>query len=526
MRSRTAPILTVLLCLAVSALSGCKVTSEDVDEWMGTQKGPGKIVAVLLADKYGDELRVYAGLALVRMEPRPPSRTQPPIDGVTELQAAVRQLPEDARTRLVDQMAPGLVQMMSGDSTAQSESDGIPPLQIRAKDAAFLVLPYAGEAQQEILRNAIIDWFAVDFNARNLSGNFSAEQVVRQLGAPGASRLVNAMNATLTQPELVKVAELIAAVGNSAAKTAAAERLVAIEREMESEEFTDDLRQRLREQLRRNRGEDTEINEEQINAAAVLNRENYITLGALPAMKHLNDQTAIQDRLLEMAQNTTVEGLAEAKIEERRVKALQAMEGGVRADQVDALVTLALNEQTPIAIRDYAFDRIADSQSTAAIPRLWPAFSGASDWRVRWRIGSLILTLGRNDVVQEFFNRLEDGEYAQEELHGYGERLGAMRPPPTEFVIGQLTSEDWQDRAIALYFLERRAEADDIPRITALEGDEAETQGPHWAEQTTVGRLAAAVAGAVRRRLGQGGSNSGDHSEGGDSGDASSDEGE
>jgi len=523
MRSRTAPILTVLLCLAVSGLSGCKVTTEDIDYWLGTQKGPGKIVAVLLADKYEDDLRVYAGLALVRMEPRPPSHSQPPIDGVTELQAAVRRLPDESRTRIVDAMVPGLIQMMSGDASAETE--GIPPLQIRAKDASFLVLPYASDSQEETLRNAIIDWYAVDFNARNLAGNFSAEQVVRQLGAPAAGRLVNAMTATLTQPELVKVAELISTVGNSATKAAAAERLVAIEREMESEEFTDDLRERLRAQLRRTRGEDTEINEEQVSAAAVLNRENYITLGALPAMKHLNDQRVVQDRLLEMAQVATVEGLAAPKIEDRRVKALQAMEGGVRADQVDTLVTLALDGDTPIAVRDYSFDRIADSRSTAAIPRLWPAFEAATDWRVRWRIGSLILTLGGGDVVQDFFSHLEDGDYAQEELHGYGERLGGMRPPPTAFVLGQLSSESWHDRAIALYFLERRAEADDVARITALEGDEAETHGVHWAEQTTIGRLAAAVAGAVRQRLGQDSSETEDE-DGGDSDDASSDEGE
>lgn len=72
MRSRTAaPVISLLLCIA---MSGCKVTTEDIDYWMGTQKGPGKIVAVLLADKYEDELRVHAALALVRMEPRPPRR--------------------------------------------------------------------------------------------------------------------------------------------------------------------------------------------------------------------------------------------------------------------------------------------------------------------------------------------------------------------------------------------------------------------------------------------------------------------
>lgn len=513
MRTRhvVAPLISLLLCVTAA---GCKVTTEDIDYWMGTQKGPGKIVAVLLADKYEDDLRVYAGLALVRMEPRPPSQGSDPVDGVTELQAAVRRLPEETRRRLVDQMVPELIRMMRGEDTPQaSDTEGIPPLQIRAKDAAFLILPYAGDEAGGQLRDEIVDWFARDFNGRNLSGNFSAEQVVRQLGAPAASRLVNAMNAQLPVGALIKVAELISTLGSSQTKEAAAQRLVEIERELESEEFTNDLMERLRAQLRATRGEDAQINEDQVRAAAVLNRENFITLGALPAMKHLNDQRVIQDRLLEMAQRTAVEGLAEAKIEDRRVKALQAMEGGVRRDQVDALLDLALGE-SPVAVRDYAFDRIADSRSTAAIPRLWPAFRDATDWRIRWRVGSLILTLGGSDVVQEFFNSLDDEEYAREELHGYGERLASMRPPPSEFVLGQLTSEDWQDRCVALYFLERRAEAADIARITALEGDAAETHGQHWEDQTTVGRLAAAVARAVRERLGQATQDDGDDEEG------------
>ena len=80
MRRSFGLVLTALLCLG---LGGCKVTSEDIDYWTGTMKGPGKIVAVLMADKYEDELRVYAGTALVRMEPRED------VDGVSELQAAV-----------------------------------------------------------------------------------------------------------------------------------------------------------------------------------------------------------------------------------------------------------------------------------------------------------------------------------------------------------------------------------------------------------------------------------------------------
>ena len=500
-----------LLCLTAA---GCKVTPEDIDTWTGTQKGPGKIVAVLLAPKYDDDLRVYAALALVRMEPRPATQNHDAVDGVRELHAAIRQIPEDDRARIVDLLAPGLVEIMNGDDTPQTEGGGVPPIRVRGKDSAYLMLPYASPEQRQTLVNEVVDWFADDFNGRNLAGTYTAEQVVRRLGAPAAARLVNAMNARLPQQALVKIAELISTLGDETTKARAAARLVEIEAEMLSPEFMEWLSGRLRTQLTASQPDtDLEAPEvvQRVTNAATLNREQFITLGALPAMRHLNDEAVVQDRLLAIALEATVAGITEEQLLERRRKALQAMEGGVRPEQVDALLRLALDDGTPDAVRDYAFDRVADSRAPSAIPTLRPVYLETEDWRLRWRVGTLILMLGGPDVVQEFFTGLNDDAYAREELHGYGERLSAMRPPPTDFVTAQLTSTEWFRRAIALYFWERHASSEaDIARISALAGDDAATEGEHWEDQDTVGKVAEAVAGAVRARLQQGAASEGD----------------
>lgn len=493
------PPVPVLLALVGLLAAGCKVTPTDVDTWMGTQKGPGKIVAVLLADKYEDGLRAYAGLALVRMEPRAATAGGAGIEGVTELQAAVRQLPEETRTRLVDQMAPDLASLMRGEGT--STEAGLSRVQVRAKDAAFLVLPYASAERRRELSDAVVDWFAVDFNGRAVEGNYTAEQVVRQLGAPGASRLLTAINARIPQPALVKIAEIIAAVGDAPTKESAATRLVEIQREMESAEFLTYLQQRLRDQLEgeMERGERprSEINDGVLAQAAGVNRDSFINLGALPAMKHLNTERVVQDRLLEVARTSSDE--------ERRTRALQALEGGVRPDQVDALLDLALDQEAPMRVRDYAFDRVSDSRASSALARLWPVFEQRPhpDWRMRWRVGTLILTLGGNEVAQDFLNRLGDQPYAREELHNYGERISQMRPPPNDSMDAHLRSPKWYVRAVALYFWEKRATAADLPRITNLESDAAATQGENWREQTNLGLVAQAVARAVRERLAQ-----------------------
>ncbi|MDQ3033640.1 MAG: hypothetical protein M3Y87_14575 [Myxococcota bacterium] len=476
--------------LAALALVACAVTAEDIDTWTGTVRGPGKIVAVLRADKYADDLRVHAGLALVRMEPRQD------VEGVTELQTALRNIEAvETRRRIVDGMTPGLLALMRGEGQPQAEEGPPPALQVRAKDAAFLVLQYASPEQQSQLTDGVVGWFVEDFNGRSLAGNFSAEQVVQQLGAPGAQRLVEAMSARIPQQALVKIAQLISTLGTAETKQRAAERLVAIEREMESPEFGEWLATRVRTQLASGGGT---VDEARVQAAVELNREQFITQGALPAMHHLAEQPSVSNRLLEMATAGTNE--------DRRVVALQAMEGHVRADQNAPLLALAIDQQTPTRVRDYAFDRIADSRAREAIPQLWPMATSAdsAQWRQRWRVGVLILTLGGPDVVAEWLTRLPGGrdvQYAREELAGYATRLAAMRPAPDSLMLAQLASPNWWNRAIALYYFQRQGTESHLARIQAMASDPTPTRGEHWEEHATIGTIATDVVSAIRERM-------------------------
>ena len=87
--SRRASLLVSALSLALGA---ARSASEDIEYWKGTVKGPGKIIAVMLADKYPMELRTQAALALVDME-----RTD--RDGTAELQQALQRLDDSERAR-------------------------------------------------------------------------------------------------------------------------------------------------------------------------------------------------------------------------------------------------------------------------------------------------------------------------------------------------------------------------------------------------------------------------------------------
>ncbi len=497
--------IAVAMCLALVA-SACAVTAADIEAWKSTVRGPGKIVAVLLADKYDDTLRIRAGLALVEME-------RSDVDGVSELQGALRQLPDETRRRIVDGMAPGLIEMMQGRGAAAGApqaagGESAPPtIQVRSKDAAFVVLSYASPGPQAQLTDAVVGWFVEDFNGRSLAGSFSAEQVIRQLGAPAASRLVDAMNARLPQQALTKIAELIAQLGDDATKTRAGERVVAIEQEMESAEFGTWLGDRLRQQARES-DPPRELTDEMVARGVAFNREQFIVSGALPAMHHLGDRPAVAARLLVIAQQPS----ATPELETRRVTALQALEGHVQPGQTTPLLALALDQTQPDRVRDYAFDRIADSRDRSILAQLWPLATqsssvGPTAWRVRWRVGTLLLSLGGGDVVAEWFTRLPraTGErYAREELHGYAERLAQIRPAPTGLVRTKLVSSVWHEQAIALYYFERAGTEADLAALQPLTTSTVATAGEHWNEHGTIGALATSAVAAIRDRMSAG----------------------
>lgn len=481
-----------LFC-ALSAI-GCKVNGADVDTWKGTMKGPGKIVAVILAEKYDIALRTHAALALVQME-------RQDVDGVAELQHALQALPVETRTTIVDGLVPGLETMMTTavDKPADNADEGPPPHQVRAKDAAFLLTSQASPATREALTKSVISWYVEDFNGRSLAGNFSAEQVVRALGAPAASILVDALSSELPQQALVKLSELIGQLGSPEGKAKAGSRLVAIEREMEGDKFLTWLKGKIKEQMA---SSGATPDDGKITKVAELNRHNFIVDGSIPALKYLADQKEVCDRLLEIA--STAGG---DQITVRRTRALQALEGKVSKVHLQQLLALALDKANPVSVRDYAFDRVGDIRSPDAIPPMWVLVSDAADGRLRWRASELVLALGGPAVIAEFFSKLPGGdtEFAPEELEGYASRMGQMTPLPVEVLRAQLSSPNWWQRVIAIRFFERKGVAADVARLSKLAGDAAETRGKGWPKGQTVGKVAQAAVAALQDRLKQSG---------------------
>ncbi len=494
-RRRTSrSLLGAVLLLGLVTSAGCKVTSADVDTWKGTRKGPGKMVAVVMANKYDVPLRTYAALGLVEME-------RQDVDGVAELQHAIAKLDADTRDKIVDGLADGLIALMKKPAATDKGGEGPVDYQVRAKDAAFLLVSNAQPAVRDKLTTAVVGWYTADFNGRSLAGNFSAEQVVRGLGAPAAKSLIDALSAQLPQQALIKLSELIGQLGDAPSKQRAGHRLVEIEREMEGPQFLAWLEGQIGEQMKSAGITDAA----RIKKAAELNRANFIETGALPSMKYLADQPEVSGRLLEIA------SFKDAKLTDRRTHALQALEGKVGAEQLDKLLALALDPGNPTAVRDYAFDRVGDTGSPKAIPAMWPLVQNADENRLRWRAGELVLAIGGTGVLTDFFTKLPPAaSFEPEELDGYAQRMAQMTPAPRDVALNLLRSSNWWDNIIGLDYFARKGTEQDVAAMTPLTHNATAVKGKHWEDdQKTVSKVAEqAIAGLhdrVKQAAGAGG---------------------
>lgn len=496
-------IKNISFCLLI-AMTACKVTGEDLDTWKGTVKGPGKIVAVLLTEKYEVSLRTRAALALVDMD-------RQDVDGIAELQRAIQSLEEESRNQIITRMLPELEKMMK-DPTGSQASDlesGPSPRQVRAKDAAFLLITFADQKTRANLTRAIINWYVDDFNGRNLAGNYSAEQIVRALGAPAATVLVEALSTKLPQQALIKIAELISQLGSASAKAKAGEKVIQIQSEMEGPDYLKWLESEITKQMKESgKKPDPEV----IKKAAELNRNNFIVDGVLVAMKFLADQRNVADRLIQIASLQS----KDPKIVERRVRALQALEGNAKKQHLQQLLKLALDSENPVSVRDYSFDRVGDIGSPEAIPAMWPLVEDAENQRLRWRAGELVLAIGGNSVLSKFFSTLPSGKpgrrsktkkpskevaYLPEELEGYATRLSQMNPLPVSLAKAQLSSPFWWNRVIAIMYFERRGTKKDIALLKELTSDNAKVKGKGWKKDETVGKVAKRALASLQERL-------------------------
>jgi len=441
---RTFPLLFAVLLFA----GACEVTPQDIETWKGTQRGPGKIVAVLISDKYTIPLRTQAAIALFEMN-------RSDTNAMQELEGALGQIAPAERAQIVSGMVVRIREVLTASGERPTD------LAVRAKDAGYVIYQYTAGTDQQTLQRALLDWVLADFNGRFLLGSNNTEKIVKTIGAPAAASLVAAI--TPAQLAVEKICQLVMELGDPATKLAASAKLVETAR---------------------------------AQAATPNGITEYVFLG----MKAVGGRPVV-DYVLELAaQDPPADAQAASRHSASQLLGLAALEGHMGPQDADKLCTIGLNSRLDLRVRDQAFDRLEDLKNPASVARLWPLLE-QDDKRLRWRAGELIMAIGGPATVPELLRKLPSGrntEYLPEEIGGYGDRISEMNPVPLDAVRAALTAESWVARLIAVQVVGRRGSREDIPTVQQLTADNTRITGEGWDVGATVGKEARAALGRLQ----------------------------
>lgn len=189
-------------------VGGCEVTSEKIQRWKRSTKGPAKLRAAVRDTDQKMELRVEAAEALAELQL------------CEHLNKDIRSLQTSDRSKLMQALVKGLVSKMEGSNPSSSNR-----VQIHSKDALFSLREAAETELKRFIDEKVVRWLLGDWRLR-ASGEHSSEKIISTIGASAGPLLVEALSSSTTPP--MAIATLLRKVGDQQAKDQAAVKLIAI----------------------------------------------------------------------------------------------------------------------------------------------------------------------------------------------------------------------------------------------------------------------------------------------------------
>jgi hypothetical protein len=461
--------------------AGCAVSESDAHRWETTENGPEKLYAIVAHDKYSWPLREEAALSLIRMRPRNGKRIglEYAVLGYDtstgKVPGALAVLGEDARRRIVDGMAPTLVEQMQQPPPPRPVEGGVvqPDPSIPYKDAAFALLSHepplaSNEGTKASLISALTQWVQTDFEDRidNSNQQFGVEQIMRFLGAPSVKTLPSAINESSAKVD--RACSLVADIGDDETKKRASDGLVAMGKHIASSDWVEKQR------------------------ALVVEANQKAKITASPAQ--VSDQLKqYQDQELEkvFTNMKRVGGrpsvdfcLAYAhdkgNSEKSRTNALAALENRIdksAPSDVTIIVDILSDDANPDPVRGVAMGRLGELPKEMILPRLYALFD--KKWQVRLDAARMILKTIAPKDLPDFVQHLpqtDKSKMALSEPISYGALIMAMDPQggakPRDVISRYLREGPLGGRLTAAgsYY---NAKKSDAAALTALEEDKS-----------------------------------------------------
>lgn len=460
--------LVLLTGSAAVGVTGCRVNSDDLHRWEETQRGPDKLQAVLLHDKYELPLRVEAAMSLIRMKPRGGR-----FVGIDYLVDTLEKIPADQRGKILEGLVPLIITELKKEAPAAQAGQPPPPdTTIPYKDASYAILTYEKEQllDDEKLRGdlngALEEWAMKDFERRleNRQQKTGMEQLLRYLGGDGIDQIPKEI--TPTSRNLEKIANLVDEIGSKETREAASAKYVEVAKYILGPEWLEVSSRRLEQA---NEASGRKPDKEQFQGQLDLYQDEELQR-VLGTMRKVGGRPAI-DYALELAENEKLK-------EDRRVWALAALE--LRIDpkekkDVDRIFAIATNEKTSDKVKEMALARIAELDREAVIGKLWDVFK-SDRWKVRRVAGSIILRMSKMSHLGEFMSKLPEKEakgFAANEARLYADYFidfkdGDIRKELEKYLAAETPPAQ---RSVAFAFYEMRGTPADLKMLEPYKAD-------------------------------------------------------
>lgn len=183
---RASLIVVAVLLALVAAACGDKVSHENLDKWMQTEKGPGKIKDALKDTGIDPDLSAHAAENLLIIRD----------DGA--VREAFEKMAADRRAKVLAKLVPRLWAL----ARIEGELTGANDQQTAAKDLLVDLRAFADGAAKQQIDGYLIEWYTGGYyEGRAVLGRWNGAQVMRAIGKAAGPAMVKAANAVVGAPE-------------------------------------------------------------------------------------------------------------------------------------------------------------------------------------------------------------------------------------------------------------------------------------------------------------------------------------
>jgi hypothetical protein len=425
--------LGAVVWATAAGISGCAVSESDAHRWETTENGPEKLYAIVAHDKYSWPLREEAALSLIRMRPRNGKRIglEYAILGYDTPEGkgpgAIAVLGDDARRRIVDGIAPKLVEQM-GQPPPPPPTEGAvvqPDPSIPYKDGAFALLSHepplaSNEATKASLIAALSQWVQTDFEDRidNSNQQFGVEQIMRFIGATSVKTLPSSINETSTKVD--RACALVADIGDDDTKRRASDALVTVGKHIASTDWVEKQRALV---VEANQKAKITATPQQVSDQLKQYQDQELEK-VFTNMKRVGGRPAV-DWCLSFAHD-------KGNSDKSRTNALAAIENRVDknvSSDVNVILDILTDDANPDPVRAVAMARLGELPKEMILPKLYALFD--KKWQVRLDAARMILKTITTKDVPDFMQHLplnDKAKMALSEPIAYGANIMAMDP--------------------------------------------------------------------------------------------------